>query len=159
MHSTAELFVGVFDYDGTDLNDHDGCGRITIDPSKLENKMEYVVTYNLYESKRNPSCRNPQGAITLRICVEYNEREMLFKSLEYPKEILINCRRRKDWELARFTCEGKERFDQYSLDIVNQRSNEMLEESLIVEKIALMPNVVVNADQFKQSVNYWLYPY
>ncbi len=125
MHPSAELFVGVFDYDGTDLNDHDGCGRVTIDPSKFENKMEYVVTYNLYESKRNPSCRNPQGTITLRIRVEYNEREMLFKSLEYPKEILINCRRRKDWELARFTCEGKERFDQYSLDVIYSLVNEL----------------------------------
>jgi hypothetical protein len=131
MHPSAELFVGVFDYDATDINDHDHCGRVTIDPSKFENKMEYVVTYNLCESKRNPTFRNPQGTITLRVRVEYNERDMLLKSLEYPSEILINCRRRKDWELARFTCEGKERFDVYSLDAIYSLVSELQEYQIV----------------------------
>lgn len=130
MYPSAELFVGVFDYDGSDINDHDPCGRVSIDISKFVPKMEYVVAYNLYESKRDPT-RKPQGTITLRIRVEFNEREMLLKSLEYPSEMLINCRRRKDWELARFTCEGKERLDQYSLTTITGYLNELQEYQVV----------------------------
>ncbi len=118
MHSTAELFVGVFDYDGTDLNDHDGCGRITIDPSKFENKMEYVVTYNLYESKRNPSCRNPQGAITLRICVEYNVTNEKWKTV---------IRIRKMYKKSRctiFLCQGFDRQGNCSTFTSHLRTND-----------------------------------
>jgi len=117
FYPSSELFIGVFDFDSSDIDDHDPIGRVTVDVAKFVPKVEYVMTYNLYESNRDPT-RKAQGTITLRIRVEFDEREMLLKTLEFPPEMHINCRRRKDWELARYTCQGKERMDQYSLTTI-----------------------------------------
>jgi hypothetical protein len=54
--------------------------------------------------------------------------------------------------LKRGAQDNKKPLKQSLTDIVNQRSKEMLNESLLVEKIALMPDVVVNADEIAEYV-------
>lgn len=46
----------------------------------------------------------------------------------------------------------KKTLKQSLTDIVNQRSNEILNESILVEQIALMPDVMVNADEIAEYV-------
>lgn len=48
MHTSSQLFLGVFDYDGNVLNDHDFIGRVSVDLSNFQPNTVYVLKYKLY---------------------------------------------------------------------------------------------------------------
>jgi hypothetical protein len=115
MHPSSPLYIGVCDFDLGDINGHDPIGRISVDISKLQPKLEYTLTYNLYKTSGERD-RKPNGTITIRIRVECDIRQRLLSCIEsVPPEVYINCRRQKDFDLARFTVEGQSIRNQYSL--------------------------------------------
>lgn len=48
MHTSSQLFLGVFDYDGNTLSDHDFIGRVSVDLSNFQPDTVYVLQYKLY---------------------------------------------------------------------------------------------------------------
>jgi len=125
MHPSSQLFIGVFDFDMADINNHDGIGRITVDISKFKPKLEYTVHYNLYTSSSNRD-RKSNGTITIRVRVECDERQLLLSSIEaVPPNVYINCRRKKDFELARYTVEGEDIRNKYSLGRLGEYAQEL----------------------------------
>jgi hypothetical protein len=45
MHTSSQLFIGVFDYDGNAFNDHDFIGRVSVDLSNFQPDTVYVLKY------------------------------------------------------------------------------------------------------------------
>lgn len=86
LHSSSQLFLGVFDYDVgfNPTDDHDPIGRVSVDLSNLRKNTLYVLKYHLYTSARVTK-RKRNGSITIRLRLEIpDERKMLLSSLEPP---------------------------------------------------------------------------
>ena len=57
MHTSSQLFIGVFDSDTNSLCNHDLVGRISIDVSSFRRNTTYLVKYNLFPvSQSDCSC-------------------------------------------------------------------------------------------------------
>jgi Ca2+-dependent lipid-binding protein len=48
MHTSSQLFLGVFDYDVNRLSSHDFIGRVSVDISNFQPDTVYVLHYKLY---------------------------------------------------------------------------------------------------------------
>lgn len=48
MHTSSQLFLGVFDYDSNAFSDHDFIGRVSVDLSNFQPDTVYVLNYKLY---------------------------------------------------------------------------------------------------------------
>lgn len=112
-HSSSQVFVGVFDFDGG-FDDHDLIGRISIDVTNLRRNTEYLLSYNIYPTAR-VSGRKISGKINVRLRLEIpDERKMALSALEPPPPAYVNVKKRKDFRVIRQTCVGKYDYEKYS---------------------------------------------
>lgn len=121
MHSSSQLFLGVFDYDNTmnPTDDHDLVGRISVDVSNLRKNTLYTLKYNIYTTARM-SQRKKKGTITLRLRLEVeNDRKLLLSTLEPPPQMYVNVKTRKEFRVVRYTCTGKYNMEKYSMKVIN----------------------------------------
>eukprot|EP00980_Cylindrotheca_fusiformis_P026175 scaffold15497_cov117-Cylindrotheca_fusiformis.AAC.2 len=129
MHPASTLYIGVFDFDLGQGNDHDPIGRVAVNLSNLHHDMEYTLQYNLYPSA-NVTDRTANGSITLRLRMEcYNEKAALLSAVLSPRpKINVNVRKKKTFRVVRYTCFG-EYDNEESFDFTVTRSyiNEILE--------------------------------
>ncbi|GKY95229.1 hypothetical protein MPSEU_000485800 [Mayamaea pseudoterrestris] len=128
MHSSSQLFLGVFDYDLSfnPADGHDFIGRVSIDLSNLRKDTTYILTYNLYTSARM-SQRKKRGTVTLRLRLEIDDdRQLLLSSLDPPPQIRVNTKSWKDHHVVRCTCTGKTDMNKYSMQIINSYVEELL---------------------------------
>lgn len=121
LHSSSQLFLGVFDYDAgiNPTDDHDLVGRVSVDLSNLRSDTVYTLNYNLYTTARMTT-RKKKGSITIRLRLEYeDERKMLLTTLEPPPPVYVNTKTRKEFRLVRYTCTGKYNMEKYSMKVIN----------------------------------------
>jgi hypothetical protein len=121
MHSSSQLFLGVFDYD-VSLNPadgHDFIGRVSIDLSNLRKDTVYTMSYNLYTSARM-SQRKKKGTITVRLRLEVdNDRQLVLSTLEPPPRIRVNTKTWREYHVVRCTCTGKTDMNKYNMQVIN----------------------------------------
>jgi len=116
FHSSSELYLGVFDNDGT--GDHDLIGRVAVNISNLQPDTMYVLTYDLYPSGKH-TLRQSMGQITIRLRMEIDDdRKLLLSCLEPPKTIYVNVKTRKDYNVIDRVCNGNVDMDSYSLKTI-----------------------------------------
>ena len=122
MHSSSQLFLGVFDYDDgiNPADDHDLVGRVSVDLSNLHRDTLYTMKYNLYTTARM-SGRKRKGSITIRLRLEIeDERRLLLSAIEPPPTMFVNTKTRKEFRVVRFTCTGKYNMEKYSMKTINR---------------------------------------
>lgn len=122
MHSSSQLFLGVFDYDDgiNPADDHDLVGRVSVDLSNLRRDTLYTMKYNLYTTARM-SGRKRKGSITIRLRIEIeDERSLLLSAIEPPPDMFVNTKTRKEFRVVRFTCTGKYNMEKYSMKTINR---------------------------------------
>ena len=122
MHSSSQLFLGVFDYDDgiNPADDHDLVGRVSVDLSNLHRDTLYTMKYNLYTTARM-SGRKRKGSITIRLRIEIeDERRLLLSAIEPPPNMFVNTKTRKEFRVVRFTCTGKYNMEKYSMKTINR---------------------------------------
>lgn len=128
FHSSSDLFIGVFDHDGTmnPADDHDFIGRVAVDISNLRKDTTYTLRYDLYTTSRmanlseRRSYRNRMGTITLRLRMEIeDERKLILSNLEPPPLMYVNVKSRRDYRVIRSTCIGQYDMDKYNMDYIN----------------------------------------
>lgn len=122
MHSSSQLFLGVFDNDDgiNPADDHDLVGRVSVDISNLRKDTLYTLKYNLYTTARMSS-RKRKGSITLRLRIEIaDERKLLLSAIEPPPSMYVNTKTRKEFRVVRFTCTGKYNMEKYSMKTINR---------------------------------------
>ena len=124
-HSSSDIFVGIFDYDGTLGNQHDLVGRVAIEISSLRPMTDYVLSYDLYDETLS-SAREKHGSITVRMRVEYaSQRGLVLSNLRVPPEEYINVKNKKDFLLIRKVVQGNTDIIKYSLGTINMYIEEL----------------------------------
>jgi len=121
LHSSSELFLGVFDYDAgfNPADDHDLVGRVSVDLSNLRKDTIYTLKYNIYDTARMNQ-RKRRGSITLRLRLEIeDDRKLLLSNLEPPPQVYVNVKTRRDFRVIRYTCTGKYDMEKYSMKVIN----------------------------------------
>lgn len=121
MHSSSQLFLGVFDFDEgiNPADDHDLVGRVSVDLSNLIKDTVYTLKYNLYTTAQR-SDRESKGSITIRVRLEIeDERKLLLSAIEPPPRMYVNVKTRKEFRVVRFTCTGKYNMEKYSMKVIN----------------------------------------
>lgn len=121
MHSSSQLFLGVFDYDAglNPADDHDLIGRVSVDMTNMRPNSSYVLKYNLFTSAKMSS-RKSKGSVTLRLRIEIpDERKLLLSNMEPPPQMYVNTKTRRDFRVVRFTCSGKYDMESYSMKVIN----------------------------------------
>jgi len=48
MHTSSQIFLGVFDYDSNPLSQHDMCGRVSVNITNFRPNTVYLLRYKLY---------------------------------------------------------------------------------------------------------------
>jgi C2 domain len=106
FHSSSDLFVAVFDHDGTmnPADDHDFIGRVAVDVSKFRKDTIYTLRYDLHTTSRMANLpgkrnyRNRMGTITLRIRLEIeDEQKQILSNLEPPPNMYVNVKTRREF--------------------------------------------------------------
>lgn len=124
-HASSDIFVGIFDYDGTIGNQHDLIGRVAIEISSLCPNTDYVLSYYLYDETLR-SERKQHGSITVRIRVEYaSQRDLVLSNLRVPPEEYINVKNKKDYLLIRKVVQGNTDIVKYSLNTITTYIEEL----------------------------------
>jgi len=101
MHVSSNLHLAVFDYDAGAMDNHDICGRVSIDLTNFRPSTEYMLRYNLYESAVQED-REPKGVITIRLRMELvSEKELILSNLKMPPELHICVKSSKDFDMIR----------------------------------------------------------
>jgi hypothetical protein len=121
MHSSSQLFLGVFDYDAgiNPTDDHDLIGRVSVDLSNLQKDTVYTLNYKLYPTARM-AARDERGNITIRVRLDITEeRKLLLSAIEPPPAVYVNVKTRKEFRVVRYTCTGKYNMEKYSMKIIN----------------------------------------
>jgi C2 domain len=139
-HPSSQLCIGVFDFDGSPIGDHDLVGRVSVDLTNLRRDTEYVLSYNLFPSARVLS-RDIMGKITLRLRIELpDERKPVLASLEPPEPVYVNVMNKRDFNVIRQTCLGKYDEEAYSVNTLKSYVEELgeLQYALFYMEDALM---------------------
>lgn len=121
LHSSSQLFLGVFDHDDgiNPTDDHDLVGRVSVDLSNLRKNTMYTLQYNIYTTARM-STRKRKGTITVRLRMEIeDERRLLLSTIEPPPNMYVNVKTRKEFRVVRYTCTGKYNMEKYSMKVIN----------------------------------------
>jgi hypothetical protein len=128
MHPASSLYIGVFDFDLGNRNDHDPIGRVAVNLSNLQHNVEYTLQYNLYPSS-NITDRTANGSITLRLRLEcYDEKAALLAVLAPRPKINVNVRKEKTFRVVRYTCFGEyDNEENFDLTVTRSYINEILE--------------------------------
>jgi hypothetical protein len=78
IHSSSHLFLSVFDYDPSIVDDHDLIGRVSIDLTNMRPDTDHLLHYNMYYDTTNISNRESKGTISIRVRIEIeDERKLL----------------------------------------------------------------------------------
>jgi hypothetical protein len=113
MHTSSQLFVGVFDSDVHTA--HDLIGRVSVDLTNFIPNMIYTLKYNLYPSAKCNPRENKFGSITIRLRMELeNERALLLSNFRFPESVYVNSETQKDFRVMHQTVHGgvdMKRFD------------------------------------------------
>jgi hypothetical protein len=126
MHSSSHLFLGVFDYDLSIVDDHDLIGRVSIDLTNMRPDTEYLLYYNIYDTAK-VSNRKSKGTISIRVRIEIeDEQKLLLRTLEPPPPIYVNVKKKKDFHVVRYTCTGSYDTNKYSMKTINSHIEELL---------------------------------
>jgi hypothetical protein len=117
----SPLFLGVFDKDI--LGDHDPVGRIVINLTNFQDHTVYLLNYSLHN---NPNQNDNRGTITVRLRVEWTDKnEKMKRTLENPpRKIFLNVSSLKGFRLVRYLCRGDVDMEQASMDSVRQYMSE-----------------------------------
>lgn len=121
MHSSSQIFLGVFDYDEgiNPTDDHDLVGRVSVDLSNLRKDTVYILKYNIYTTAQM-TARKRKGSITVRLRIEIpDERKYLLSAVEPPPKMYVNVKTRREFRVVRYTCTGKYNMDKYSMKVIN----------------------------------------
>ena len=65
INPSSQLFLGVFDYDASIIDDHDFIGRVTVELTPFSPRTEYVLNYNLMKSSRAGKREQAFGQLTV----------------------------------------------------------------------------------------------
>ena len=124
MHTSSQLFVGVFDSDIHTA--HDLIGRVSVDLTNLIPNMVYTLKYNLHPSaKCNPRDKDC-GSITIRVRMELeDERTLLMSNFEYHEPVYVNSDNKKDYRVMHQTVHGNVDMKEYGLPTINQYIEEI----------------------------------
>mmetsp|Transcript_49034 Transcript_49034/g.59161 ORF Transcript_49034/g.59161 Transcript_49034/m.59161 type:complete len:1148 (-) Transcript_49034:23-3466(-) len=159
FHAYAQIFVGVFDFDGEKAKD-DFAGRVVIDVSALRPGCEYDVVLPLRTSSF-VYCRKPRGCIRVRFNLKWhNER---YAVLSYPKSIsaikdriegklpvTVQCADSKSFRNIAYTVHGKHLPGQFSMTIQRAKQREFM---LFIQM------TTVEMKRMVQRVRTWSSPY
>merc|ERR1712151_1278851 len=95
IHSSSELFIGVFDYD--QMDDHDVIGRVSIDLTSLRKNTMYNLKYGLFTTAKLSS-RKRRGSLNIRLRMEIDdERKFLLSNIEPPPLLYVNTKTKRDF--------------------------------------------------------------
>ncbi len=126
-YPSSLLYIGVFDYDASPMDDHDLVGRVSVDLANLRRDTEYVLGYNLHPSARVFG-REVLGKITIRLRLEIpDERKLVLASLEPPPPVYVNVTKKRDFAVIRQTCLGKYDEEKYSVNTMKSYIEELQE--------------------------------
>jgi len=117
------LFIGVFDKDK--YGDHDYIGRIVVNMSNFLDNTVYLLQYTLHSDANK---NDDRGVITIRLRKEFNhktKKEMLKRSFQAPKKILLNVPSLKSFHLVKYLCRGQVDMDKSSIGSVKFYQNEL----------------------------------
>jgi len=115
MHTSSQLFLGVFDSDDNSLSLHDLVGRVSVDLSNFRPNSIYELHYNLYKTAQ--CVREPNfGTIKIRLRMELeDERTLLLSNFQLPQSVYVNVDSKKDYEVIRKTVNGNFDTKRFSL--------------------------------------------
>ena len=65
INPSSQLFLGVFDYDASIIDDHDFIGRVTVELTPFSPRTEYILNYNLMRFPRAGKREKKFGQITV----------------------------------------------------------------------------------------------
>jgi len=125
MHTSSQLFVGVFD---TDVHTaHELIGRVSVDLTNFIPNMIYTMTYNLYPTaKCNPRNEKKCGTVTIRVRMDLeNERTLLLSNFRYPDSVYVNSKTKKDYKVMHQTVHGNVDMKRYSYANILQYYEEL----------------------------------
>mmetsp|Transcript_36349 Transcript_36349/g.79135 ORF Transcript_36349/g.79135 Transcript_36349/m.79135 type:complete len:1145 (+) Transcript_36349:145-3579(+) len=125
MHSSSQLFLGIFDYNATGQNDR--VGRVVVDLSAYRPNTEYLLHFNIFNTQRMTK-RKPRGTITIRVLMELeNERELVTSALSFPAghAYFVNVPQRKDFFDVRYTSSGKHGAEEYGMKQIDKYLDEI----------------------------------
>ena len=130
MHPASMLYLGCFDYDLGPLTEHEAIGRVAVNISNLQRDTDYTLQYDLYPSS-NVTERKPNGSITIRLRVTYNdERAAVIAALKPRPKFHVNVRREKSQKVVHYTCfgaHGDESEEKFDLTVTRSYINEIFE--------------------------------
>lgn len=112
------VFLALFDYDETPLDDHDPIGRIVLKPTSFRPGLTYTLVYPLVGDHHKED-----ATIKLRLRVEWkihDERSLL----KAPPRSMINCRTLKAFRTISYTIYGP--MDEPSMGSIKTLLNEIL---------------------------------
>ena len=67
IHSSSQIFLGVFDYNAT--GDNDRVGRVVVDLSTYSSNVEYTLHFSIH-NKGSLAKRTPRGTINIRLLID-----------------------------------------------------------------------------------------
>ena len=123
MHTSSQLFVGVFD---ADVTNDDLIGRVSIDLTNFIPNMIYTMKYNIHPTAKCNPREKKCGSITIRVRMELeNERTLLLSNFRYPESVYVNSETKKDYKVMHQTVHGNKNMKRYGLSNINQYIEEL----------------------------------
>jgi hypothetical protein len=120
MHTSSQLFLGVFDFDRGFINSHDQIGRVTIDLSNFYPGTTYLLDYNLFRDANFGPREAKFGTVKIRLRMEMaNERTLLMSNMCLPFSVNVNEGSKKEFDVIKQTVEGS--FDPRHFSVVSRR--------------------------------------
>jgi hypothetical protein len=127
MHTSSQLFVAIFDSDrNVALNNHDLCGRVSIDLSNFRPDTVYLLDYNLFPTAKSGPRDAKYGTITIRLRLELaDEKVLVLSNMKPPQSVYVNVHTKRDFHVLRQTVEGNRDTKVYSLFTIKSHCDEL----------------------------------
>ncbi|CAB9513762.1 expressed unknown protein [Seminavis robusta] len=106
VHPSSTLYLGVLDYD-LGPGGHEPIGRVAVNLTNFQSNTAYTLKYKLHPTS-DLSEREPNGIITIRIRIEYNDEKAALLAARQPTPVFhVNTRKHKTFKVLRYTCFGE----------------------------------------------------
>lgn len=115
LHSSSQIFLGIFDYNSAGENDR--AGRVVIDLSTYSPNTEYLLHFSIH-NKEALAKRKPRGSISVRLLLEYEDGcGMATSALTWTPghAYFVNTQKKKDFIDVRYTATGKYGAERYGM--------------------------------------------